>query len=404
MTGRGRTGYVRRVREKWQEVRRFTQTRPGSSDALLAALLVGVALLSLATQPAAASGGAGLAAPIWGLVVAGIVPLAFRQRAPLLVLVLTSVPIVVLVWLGFTPGVLGAGLFIACYTVGAWSSTRRLAVAVVFTSGMLGVVGLLWPQHVNPMQLMENLVLFGTSFALGRSARARRAAIVLAQEQAALLAVQQAELARRQVTGERLKIARELHDVVAHSLGVIAVQAGVGSHVSGTDPQEARRALDAIATTSREALQEVRSMLGVLRSDTDTVDYEPRTSLADLPRMLDRTRMSGVPVEVAETGRAEPLPAGVELTACAVIQEGLANAVRHAHGAPARVLLEHTAGRLGIEVSNGPGRKLTSPSGTGHGLLGMQERVQLWGGSMEAAPSEDGGYRLRVELPTGGGQ
>ncbi|HEX5335781.1 MAG TPA: histidine kinase [Propionicimonas sp.] len=389
------------MREKWREVQRFTQTHPDLSDVLLAALLLAVALLSVATTPAA-SGGVALAAPIWVLLIAGIVPLAFRQRAPLLVLLLTSVPIVMLVWLGFTPGVLGAGLFIACYTVGAWSPTRQLVVAVIVTSGMLAVVGLLWPQDLNPMQVVQNLVLFTTSFAIGRSARARRAAIELATEQAALLAVQQAELARQQVTEERLTIARELHDVVAHSLGVIAVQAGVGSHVSGTDPEEARRALDAIATTSREALQEVRSMLGVLRSDSDSVDYEPRTSLADLPRLLDRTRMSGVPVEIDETGQAEPLAAGVELAACAVIREGLANAVRHAHGAPARVLLEHGPGRLGIEVRNGPGRRLAGTGGTGHGLQGMRERVQLWGGSMEASPSEDGGFRLRVDLPTGG--
>lgn len=389
--------------EKWREIQRFTRTHPDLSDALLAALLLAVALLSVATQPAA-PGGAGVPAPIWALVVAGIVPLAFRQRAPLLVLVLTAAPIVALVWTGFTPGVLGAGLFIACYTVGAWSSTRRLAVGLTVITGTLVVVSLLWPQHLNPMQLLENMVLFATSFALGRSARARRAAIELAEEQAALLTVQQAELARQQVTEERLTIARELHDVVAHSLGVIAVQAGVGSHVSASDPDEARRALDAIATTSREALQEVRSMLGVLRSDSDTVDYEPRTSLADLPRLLDRTRMSGVPVEIDETGQAEPLAAGVELAACAVIREGLANAVRHAHGAPARVLLEHTPGRLGIEVRNGPGHKLAGSGGTGHGLQGMRERVQLWGGSMEAAPSDDGGYRLRVELPTGGKQ
>jgi len=112
--------------------------------------------------------------------------------------------------------------------------------------------------------------------------------------------------------------------------------------------------------------------------------------------------MSGVPVEIDETGQAEPLAAGVELAACAVIREGLANAVRHAHGAPARVLLEHGPGRLGIEVSNGPGRRLAGTGGTGHGLQGMRERVQLWGGSMEASPSEDGGFRLRVDLPTGG--
>ena len=387
--------------QTWQAVRRFTQSHPGSSDVLLAVALLAVALLSLATQPAPAPATPAL---VWVLVVAGIVPLAFRQQAPLLVLVLTWLPVLALVLLGFAPGILGAGLFIACYTAGSWSTTRQLVAAVSFTVGLLLAVGLLWPQDLSPMQLIQNLVLFATSFALGRSARTRRAAVSLAEEQAALLAVQQAELARQQVTGERLKIARELHDVVAHSLGVIAVQAGVGSHVSDADPQEARRALDAIATTSREALQEVRSMLGVLRSDTDSVDYEPRTSLADLPRLLDRTRVSGVPVDMAETGTPEPLPAGVELTACAVISEGLANAVRHAHGAPARVLLEHSPGRLGIDLQNGPGRKLVGTGGSGHGLQGMRERVQLWGGSMEASPTDDGGFHLRVELPTGGQQ
>lgn len=390
--------------EKWQEVRRFTQAHPGSSDALIATLLLAVALLSLVTHPEAAPGGRGIPFAVWGLVIAGIAPLFFRKWAPLLALALTSVPIMGLVSLGFTPGVLGAGLFICCYTVGAWSTTRQLAAAIVYTSVMVLVIGLFWPQHLSSIQLIENLVLFATSFALGRSARVRRATIVLAEQQAALLGAQQAELARQQVTEERLKIARELHDIVAHSLGVIAVQAGVGSHVLDTNPTEARRALEAITATSRESLQEVRSMLGVLRSDTDTVDYEPRASLADLPRLLDRTRVSGVPVEFAVTGQAGPLAAGVELTACAVIQEGLANAIRHAQGAPASLLLEHRPGRLGIELRNGPGRRLPGPTGSGHGLLGMRERVQLWGGSMQAAPADDGGFRLRVELPTAGKQ
>ena len=387
--------------EKWDEVRRFTQAHRRYSDAVLAVMLLLLALISVVTHPAAAPGVPGVPEGVFVIVVAGVVPLMFRHRAPMLVLVLTTVPIIALIGIGFTPGVLGAGLFIACYTVGAWTSTRQLAVAVAFVSCMLVLVFLLRPQHLNSMQLIENLVLFATSFALGRSARTRRAAIVLAEDRADLLAIQQAELARQQVTEERLKIARELHDVVAHSLGVIAVQAGVGSHVSATDPQEARRALDAISTTSREALQEVRSMLGVLRSDTDTVEYEPRTSLADLPRLLERTRMSGVPVELTETGQSEPLAAGVELTACSVLQEGLTNVVRHAHGAPAKVLLEHCPGHLRIEVRNGPGRRLAGPNGSGHGLMGMRERVQLWGGSMEVTPTDNGGFRLCVELPIG---
>lgn len=404
MTGPRPTGYVRGVVEQWHSAWRFAASHPGMSDALLAALLLAVALLGLATDPASVPGGDGIPAPVWVLVVAGLVPLAFRRALPLLVLVLTSVPVVALVWIGFGPGVLGAGLFLACYTVGAWCTTTRLAVGLTVTATVLLLVGMLWPQQLSPMQLIQNLVLFATSFALGRSARARRAAVDLAAEQAALLAAQQAELARQQVTGERLSIARELHDVVAHSLGVIAVQAGVGSHVSGTDPAEARRALEAISATSREALQEVRSMLGVLRSDTDTVDYEPRTSLADLPRLIERTRLSGVPVDVTETGPAEALPAGVELTACAVIQEGLANAIRHAHGAPAELRLERSPGQLRIDLCTGPGRRLDTAGGTGHGLVGMRERVQLWGGSMVAGPARDGGFRLRVELPTGSRQ
>ena len=389
------------VKDLWLRGQQFSQARPGSLDAMIAALLLVIALASLVTHRSFGSAD-GVPPLVWGLVSCGIAPLFFRRRAPLLVLVLSSLPILGLISLGFTPGVLGASLFLCCYTVGALSDTRKLVAGMAYTAAMLLTVTLAWPQYLSSIQTIENIVLFGTSFALGRSARSRRAAMLLAERQAAQLAAQQVELARQRVTAERLNIARELHDLVAHSLGVIAVQAGVASHVADTDPQEVRRALQAITTTSRESLREVRGLLGVLRSDTDVVDYEPRTSLADVPRLLERTRSSGVPVELTVSGELEPLPAGVELAACAVIQEGLANVVRHAHGAPAQVLLERASGRLGIEIRNQAGTEVLGGQGAGHGLAGMRERVHLWGGSMDAAPTADGGFRLRVELPIGG--
>jgi len=174
------------VVKKWRKTWHYTETHPGFSDVLLGGALLVLTLVSLVAYPLGQPGGGGMPRAVFVLAVAGILPLMLRHRAPLLVLVLISAPIIALVSLGFPPGVLVAGLFIACYTVGAWSTTRQFTSAIVFAAVMLVVLALLWPRYVTSIQLIENLVLLAMAFALGRTARARRKAL---QEASTMLGV-----------------------------------------------------------------------------------------------------------------------------------------------------------------------------------------------------------------------
>jgi len=211
-------------------------------------------------------------------------------------------------------------------------------------------------------------------------------------------AARRAEETDRAVAAERLRIARELHDLVAHSMGVIAFQAGAGRRVIETRPVEARDALDAIETTSREALAELRRTLSALRrSDPEGAPSAPTPGLADLDRLVATAADAGVRVVVSRTGTARHLPADLDLSAYRIIQEAVTNVVRHAGTDHCRVLLEHHDDTLSIEVlDDGPG---TGASGTGYGLVGMRERVTLLGGWFEAGPRPEGGFRVLARIP-----
>jgi signal transduction histidine kinase len=245
----------------------------------------------------------------------------------------------------------------------------------------------------------------------------------------------QQEAASNAVAGERLRIARELHDIVAHSMSVIAVQAGYGQYVIDTSPGDARDALGAIQATSRDALEEMRRMLGVLRQpDRQEVpvpepDHErpepdaepdrtpaallaPAPGLDDLGRLIERTRGVGVTVSVEWSGQARSLPAGVGLSAYRIIQEALTNVVKHAgDGAACRVRLNYDEAALHLLVTDDGGRQLVAAanvpaaagSGSGHGLVGMRERALLCGGDVTAGPRPDGGFQVTATLPLTGG-
>ncbi|WP_285780413.1 sensor histidine kinase [Microtetraspora sp. NBRC 13810] len=204
-------------------------------------------------------------------------------------------------------------------------------------------------------------------------------------------------LARESVIEERLRIARELHDVVAHSMGLIAVKAGVANHVMRTRPQEAHDALRVIETASREALVEMRHLLGVLR--TDPAELGPAPGVEGLPQLADRATQAGVAVELDVRG-ATGLPQGVELSVYRIVQEALTNVVKHAAPARCRVEVEADGRQVRIEVTDdGPGRR-TSPAQTaGHGLIGMRERVMMYGGAFEAGPAPGTGFRVLARLP-----
>jgi len=243
--------------------------------------------------------------------------------------------------------------------------------------------------------------LFGAAVLFGATVQGRRLRLEAVEQRAVALEREQDEEARRAVADERLRIAQELHDVVAHSMSVIAVQAGAGMHVIDREPEQAKLALEAISATSRSTLRELRRLLGVLRDDGAGAAYEPTPGLADLERLAHDVSATGVAVEVSMVGDLGAVPPGIDFTAYRVVQEALTNVIKHAGPARARVRIDATPSGLRIEVSD-DGRGVNGRSdGTGHGLIGMQERVAVFGGALETGPTAGGGFRVAADLPYG---
>jgi signal transduction histidine kinase len=223
------------------------------------------------------------------------------------------------------------------------------------------------------------------------------------REQAERRVQAEADRSRRALAEERLRIARELHDMVAHTMGVIAVQAGAAGHVASSRPAEAGKALRAIEETSRSALYELRRMLTVLRDGTGAgaaADLAPAPGLRDLPGLVERTRATGLRVELSEAGDPGGLAEGAGLAAYRIVQEALANVVRHARARRAHVRLEYEDAGLRLTVSDdGTGGTGPPAPPEGHGLQGMRERAALCGGDFTAGPRPGGGFQVRAFLP-----
>ncbi|MEO3784089.1 histidine kinase [Actinocorallia sp. B10E7] len=221
--------------------------------------------------------------------------------------------------------------------------------------------------------------------------------------QSRLHAAQLAEqTAAQAVIAERLRIARELHDMVAHSIGIIAIQAGVGSRVIDTQPAEARNALSAIEATSRETLSGLRRMLGALRRTDPSNPAAPRgpaPGLADLDQLVRTTGDAGVRVDMRWRGERRPLPAEVDLSAFRIVQEAVTNVVRHAGTGHCRVSIGYQEEELVVEVVDDGAGSDPVDAGTGYGLVGMRERVGLLNGSLTAGPRSEGGFRVEARLP-----
>jgi signal transduction histidine kinase len=206
------------------------------------------------------------------------------------------------------------------------------------------------------------------------------------------------EQARLAVADERTRIARELHDVVGHSVSVMTVQASAARRLLRPHQVKEREALLVVEQTGREALAEMRKMVGVLRRPEEAPALAPQPSLEHLDRLIEHTRETGLPVELRIEGTPEPLPAGVDLTAYRLVQEGLTNAVKHARAQHATVLVRYSEGHVELTVTDDGAGDGGGDSG-GHGLVGMRERVSVYGGELEAGQLAEGGYRLRARLP-----
>jgi signal transduction histidine kinase len=262
----------------------------------------------------------------------------------------------------------------------------------------------LTPGRFQAPTVISNALLIAAAWLLGHFVGVRRLNVLQLEERTAELEQAREELARRAVVEERLRLARELHDVVAHAMSVIAVQSGVGAHVANTQPKEARRSLAAIEATSRAALEELRRLLEVLRQEDEPQgDLAPVPGLADLDSLLAEVSKAGLAVKLQVNGTRPPVPAGVDLSAYRIVQEALTNVVKHAGPARAQVVVGYRDHEVTVEVTD-DGRGAVPPAsdgrvGSGHGLIGMRERVQAFGGDLQIGPRPGGGFRVAARLP-----
>jgi signal transduction histidine kinase len=236
--------------------------------------------------------------------------------------------------------------------------------------------------------------------------RARRAHTRALEERGWLLERERETAARNAVDAERARIAQDLHDIVSHNVSVMVIQAGAARHVLGTEPADAEAALLAVEAAGRDTMKELRHLLGLLAPSADGEDEKlaPQPSLSRLSPLIDRIAFAGLPVEVRISGEPRPLPAGVDVTAYRIIQEALTNALKHGDGVQAQVTVRYADHALRIEILNsGPsvlsGGRPPGPDGEGRGLLGLRQRVAVYGGDLDARRRLGGGFRVRAKIP-----
>jgi signal transduction histidine kinase len=293
---------------------------------------------------------------------------------------------------GFVPfaSLLTAG--VAFYSLGAHADERPATTGLV-----IGVISF-WVTVFVSAQVDFGSFFFSTTLAVapwlfGRIVRARNLRLIAAQRE-------QEQRARIAVGDERARIARELHDVVAHSVGVIVLQAEGARRVFEHDPERAREALESIERTARAALADMRRSLGVLRREDDERALAPQPGVDDLNGLIDEARAGGLTVELAVEGERVPLPPAIDLSAYRIVQEALTNVIKHAGPARAQVTVRYLDDELEVEVAdNGAGTPARPADGSGLGIVGMRERVEAHGGRLHAGAGSDGGFLVRASLP-----
>lgn len=382
----------------------WLKARPLVADGLLAAGLVVLGLVALVLTPSDPDYREPDALTVLFVTLQGGA-LVWRRRAPILALVLSFAGLFG-IWIGdYAETASSLASIIAMYSVAAWEERRRariaagltfVALAGVLTAGMLSG----YVEQLTLGVFVGNFIIFGTAFVVGENVRNRRERLAELEERAIAAEAAREEDARRAVAAERVRIARELHDVVAHSVSVMVVQAGAARRVLDRDRDAAVESLTAIEQTGRQSLSEMRRLLGVLRREDDvSFGRSPQPSVAAVDALVASTRDAGLDVDLVVEGEPRPLPPGVDLSAYRIVQEALTNALRHAGPASARVVVRYDDDELHLEVCD-DGRGVVSTDGDGgHGLVGMRERVTLYGGELSTGNRPGGGFVVRARLP-----
>ncbi|MDN3297985.1 sensor histidine kinase [Streptomyces ficellus] len=388
----------------------FIRRHPTGVDSFWAVMLLGFSMLWVVQEPVGAEP---------RLVAAAIVLLlclvvALRRRAPEKTLVLAAALGVAQLALDIAINPADFAMLVAIYTVAAHDGPRWASrLALVGGASAAPLSQLRWPvENVStPGRIFFTIVMtvpFILAWVLGDSLRTRRAYFAQLEERATRLEKEREAQAKVAVAAERARIARELHDVVAHNVSVMVVQADGAAYVLDSSPDQAKQALETISTTGRQALAEMRRLLGILRTGEpqDSEDYVPQPDVEQIGELVEQVRAAGLAVDFRIEGTPRPLPSGVELTAYRIVQEALTNTRKH--GGPdvgASVRLVYFDDGLGLLVEDdgrGAAHELYEDGGAdgrGHGLIGMRERVGMVGGTLDAGPRPGGGFRISALLP-----
>ncbi|MDJ1132609.1 sensor histidine kinase [Streptomyces iconiensis] len=397
----------------WSELRRGAEQVPSWAYDTAIALAITVVSLLLGNDRAP-QGWQGL--DTWGVLLTCAVnlPLAARRRAPVVLCLIALGTWAVYITLDYWPVVNTLGPLLALYTVASLRSLRVASGCGLLLAALWNYAGTTGHESSWATVLGQSLVYASVICGFGHLARKAAHRNVELADLAEQLRRERAGAERRAVAEERVRIARELHDVVAHHMSVISVQVGLAGYVFESDPATARAALGTISDTSGEALTELRRLLAVLRvEDGDRLeggnqlaegpggedDFGPAPGLDQLPGLVERVRAAGVPVRFAVTGEHRTLQPGAEQCAYRVVQEALTNVLKHAHTAEAQVTVGYEPQRLTVTVTDdGRGTEQPVPP-VGHGLIGMRERARIYGGRLHAGPRASGGFEVRLILP-----
>jgi signal transduction histidine kinase len=376
----------------WERLRRVD---PLIWDSLLAAAIaIGSVVGAVVGEHASNDPARGPVAPeAYLLLVGGSAVLAVRRRWPIAVLVAVSGASIALAFLNGAFDLVFP-VVLATYTAAAHVDRERFVrlSLPISISGTVAALVVAYPGTNWVEVLISATFAAGLPMLLGRIGFNRRRRIDVDRERAA----------RDAVAEERARIARELHDVVAHAMSVMVVQAGAARSVLDDDPAAARAAIGRIESTGRDGLTEMRRLIGILKADGADADRAPQPGLGQLETLLETVRGAGVSVEAVTEGEPRPLPTGLDLVVYRIVQEALTNVMKHAGPASARVLLRWGDAALDVEVSDDGRGPLVATDG-GLGLLGMRERVALYGGTIRTGPRQGGGFTVHAHVPYEGG-
>jgi signal transduction histidine kinase len=373
--------------------------RPLTQDIALALALFAISVVTVSTDRAESvgspnNGPSGVV--LFVLVLFATLPIALRRRLPLKVFAITLTA-------GAISDLIGgpfqfAGALVGLYTVAAYLGRPR-SIYAAGASGIATVVTSVGDSGTPMAQVSAILAVFAGAWLLGDNIRTRRAYLRELEARADRLEREREESIRRAAADEQARIARELHDIITHNVSVMTVQAAAAGDVFETQPGRVREALDSIESTGREALTELRRLLGKVRPEDGVTELAPQPGLARLDGLLEQVRAAGLEVDLAVEGTPRELPIGLDLSAYRIVQEALTNILKHAHASKASVRIRYEPDAVELEVvddGRGPSQDETQ---SGQGIIGMRERAALVGGALRVGRAPGGGFAVDARIP-----